>query len=239
MEFKKHKINWTGEKSARVWDYYSTNEHYRNTFFGKQVGHLVARFINKELNFSKLTNVLDFSCGMGDVIDKIIPFLNDNQKIYATDFSQKNIDFVTSRFKGISKLGSIELLRELPSKLPSDFFDLILITEVVEHLNDEELDSTLNEAHRLLKKGGYIFITTPNNEIYEAGELLCPDCGCIYHKWQHVRTWSKQSLENKMTQFNFKTFLSKELNWMNFKSKILAFIKPRPKGGLVYIGKKD
>jgi len=238
MEFKIHKIEWTAEKSARIWDYYSSNTNYRETFFGKQVGYLVAKYINKKLKLKRLENILDFSCGMGDIINELLPFLIPKHQIYATDFSEKNIEFVNKRFKENINFKGATLLQRLPSNLDSNMFDLILITEVVEHLTDDELSSTLKEAHRLLKKGGMVFITTPNNENYSANEIMCPDCGCIYHKWQHLRTWNKLQLESTVQKFGFEKFISTELNWMNNKEKILNIIKPRPKGGLLYVGKK-
>lgn len=238
-EFRIHKIDWTGEKSARIWDYYSSNENYRNTFFGKQVGKLVVKFINKKINIRQQNDILDFSCGMGDIMAEFLPYLNKKQKLHATDFSKKNIEFVNKRFDGNINFDSAILLQSLPSKLPSNSYDLVLLTEVVEHLNDEELNSTLVEINRILRKGGYIFITTPNDEKYEANEIMCPDCGCIYHKWQHVRTWNIKNLEITVSKYGFSTFYINALNWMGTKAKILSLIKKRKNGGLVYIGRKN
>lgn len=43
----------------------------------------------------------------------------------------------------------------------ADFFDLVLMSEVIEHLPQSPLIA-LSEINRILKKGGYVFITTPN-----------------------------------------------------------------------------
>ncbi len=238
MEFKPHKIEWSGEKSARIWDYYSSNHHYRNNFFGLQVGHLIASYIYQSIPLTPSAKILDFSCGMGDILEQLINKSKSHYTFYGTDFSEKNVEYVTRRFKGNTKFKGIKFLRNLPSDLPDNEFELVLLTEVIEHLTDEEINGTLSEIYRVLKPGGFVFITTPNKEIYEAGEQLCPDCGCIYHRWQHLRVWDRVSLSIYVEKFKFNPFIVKELNWVSWKSKILTFYKKREKGGLVYIGQK-
>lgn len=61
-------------------------------------------------------------------------------------------------------LPQVHIVNIEKEKLPfkSDFFDLILFTEVIEHLTENHL-GFLKECHRLLKKDGRLFITTPNS----------------------------------------------------------------------------
>lgn len=54
------------------------------------------------------------------------------------------------------------------SKLPSHSFDLILCTEVIEHIDDSK--SALREMHRLLKPGGILIVSTPQR--YSPLELM-------------------------------------------------------------------
>ena len=51
---------------------------------------------------------------------------------------------------------------DLNSKIPykSDTFDIVLAEEVYEHLYNHR--TFLDEIHRILKKGGYFILTTPN-----------------------------------------------------------------------------
>ncbi len=50
----------------------------------------------------------------------------------------------------------------LPLALPDSSFDVILSTEVIEHLENPR--ATLREFFRLLRPGGHAIITTPNQE---------------------------------------------------------------------------
>jgi 2-polyprenyl-3-methyl-5-hydroxy-6-metoxy-1,4-benzoquinol methylase len=54
-------------------------------------------------------------------------------------------------------------VRNIPleeANFPKESFDAVLASHLVEHLNDPR--SFFEEVHRILKKDGYIFITTPN-----------------------------------------------------------------------------
>lgn len=52
-------------------------------------------------------------------------------------------------------------LEDVPYPLPSDSFDAVIMTEVYEHLRHYPINS-LREVHRVLKTGGRLYFTTPN-----------------------------------------------------------------------------
>ena len=102
--------------------------------------------LKKGLDYAKKDNlklkILDIGCGKK-------PFLNmfDKQDNYL------GIDF--------SKNSSADIIQDLNSKLPFDneYFDFIIISETIEHLPDPL--KVLNEATRVLKEKGIIFISSP------------------------------------------------------------------------------
>jgi len=60
-------------------------------------------------------------------------------------------------------------VRNLPleeNKFPDESFDVVLASHLIEHLNDPR--SFLAETFRILKNGGYIFISTPNISGFQA-----------------------------------------------------------------------
>lgn len=105
---------------------------------------------NEVQNFvSKIENkkILDFGCG-----DSRYKKLISNSNNYI------GIDVVESGHPNYNKKHDLIWDKK---KLPfeNDFFDLILMTEVLEHLENVEL--TLKELHRVLKNNGAMLITVP------------------------------------------------------------------------------
>jgi len=64
-----------------------------------------------------------------------------------------------------------DICKDNSSLIPDDYFDIIVCTEVLEHTLNPFLAA--NELHRILKKGGQCFVTTPFN-LRIHGPL--PDC---------------------------------------------------------------
>jgi hypothetical protein len=68
--------------------------------------------------------------------------------------------------------------------------------------------------------------------------MMCPDCGCIYHKWQHVRTWTADSLRDRMEEAGLHTRVVKAVAWLNWRGKLMSLLTTRnvDRNGLVYVG---
>lgn len=244
MKFEQHDIKWDSDKIHRFWDFVTTNASLSNQFFGLTAGKHVASILNKTSKIKRLSNIIDISCGKGDILYSLLPYLNHGQSIYGTDFSEENIKYVNNRLKSSNQFQKALLLREYPSPFPEEFFDLVIMTEIIEHLSDKELELTLNEAHRILKKGGYLFITTPYSEDLDANKIMCPDCGCVFHRWQHRRSWTPDTLQKKLEEYHFYTRLLNPMTLssslkMRFTFKLakrMNLMKPK---SILYLGEKQ
>jgi 2-polyprenyl-3-methyl-5-hydroxy-6-metoxy-1,4-benzoquinol methylase len=238
MPFEPHEITWTPEKSKRIWDYYGSRSQFRSTFFGYIAGPLVARKLIAAVGAAPDARILDFSCGQGDVIAALLPHLTSGQEISACDFSATYVDAVQERFRGDARFKGAMLVTQLPGPLPAGHYDIVYATEVIEHLDDTELERMLAECQRILRPGGRVFFTTPNQEDYEASKLMCPECGCIFHKWQHLRTWTSSTLKARMEGAGFRTRRVEAVAWLNFRGKLMSLLTKRriECDGLVYVG---
>ena len=203
-------------------------------------GDLVAERLFSDIHLADDARVLDFSCGPGDVIAACLPRMRDKQEMYATDFSDTYVRRVADRFKDELRFKGSVLTQSLPTPYPAEFFDVVIATEVIEHLLDSELDGMLAECHRLLKPGGRVFFTTPNNEDYDASKILCPECGCTFHRWQHVRVWTVGTLRARVEHAGFITRVVKPVAWQRWLGKLRSLVVNRRiiKGGLVYVGER-
>jgi len=83
-------------------------------------------------------------------------------------------------------------LEEVP--WPKGTFDVVLISEVLEHLDAGEGASAVAELHRVLRPGGVMVGTVPYGEDLKAHTVLCPCCGTQFHRWGHQRSFDRASL---------------------------------------------
>jgi len=74
----------------------------------------------------------------------------------------------------------------------------VFLIEVLEHLPPEVAAKALAECRRVLQPGGHLIVTVPNEENLAANAVACPDCGCVFHRMQHVRRFSQRSLAEEM-----------------------------------------
>jgi SAM-dependent methyltransferase len=73
-------------------------------------------------------------------------------------------------------------------------FDVVVMSEVLEHLDDAVLDATLSEIHRVLRAGGLFIGTVPARENLADSRVVCPDCGHQFHRWGHKHSFDVASL---------------------------------------------
>lgn len=79
-------------------------------------------------------------------------------EVFALDIESAYLDHLR-HLTGIHKNLALTIDDITASKMPDAAFDLILCTEVVEHISDSL--SALQEMHRLLRPGGTLLLTTP------------------------------------------------------------------------------
>lgn len=226
-DFTKHEIRWTDETTGRLWDYYSQTYPYNDLYFAKACGRDIILQSQKTIGKIRDKSVLDFGCGPGFMADHLSS-LNSAPKNYTgIDFSEKSIKIVET--KKLEFDTQSLFIRELPTGLPSESFDLCFLIEVIEHLEDNHLNQTLTEIKRLLKPGAHLIVTTPNSEDLRLEKVFCPDCGCLFHKMQHVRSWNMQSLSTFMQESGFAVTCVKTLTFsdsrFNIYNKLVNKIK--------------
>ena len=99
--------------------------------------------------------------------------------------------------------------------------------EVVEHLTDDVIESIFEQLKPLLKQNGRILLTTPNNEDLSKSTRYCPNCSTSFHEWQHIRSWSQDSLEAFMNKMGFETDFTNitDFSSLTLKRKLINFLR--------------
>ena len=68
-------------------------------------------------------------------------------------------------------------------------FDVVIVSEVLEHLTTETMRQALEEIKRILVPGGQIIGTVPCEENLEDATVVCPSCGEVFHKVGHLQSF--------------------------------------------------
>lgn len=226
-----HDVVWTPDRIKAFWDYNSSNSALEDTYFSKMRGRSIVDFVSRRI---RIGSALDMGCGRGDLIG----YLLEKHEAMGTDQSPESIAEVNRRFQRHPRFRGAFAGSE---DLPDGVADTVFVIEVVEHLDDATLASLLTEARRLLNRDGHLVLTTPNEEELEANKVLCPECRCVFHRWQHVRSWTAQGLVDHLAQFGFEgTAMATLLSHRNGLGRIAHKLYHRLKGAhmpnMVYIG---
>jgi 2-polyprenyl-3-methyl-5-hydroxy-6-metoxy-1,4-benzoquinol methylase len=135
------------------------------------------------------SRVLDYGCGPGYLIERL---MQRGFQAAGLDFSPVTLNAVRKNFgQTPAFLGAFTLQELREARI---HFDAATIIEVVEHLYDTQLQELLQTLKSLLKPSGIAVFSTPNDEQLEKSMILCPVSNQLFHRRQHVRSWSADSL---------------------------------------------
>ncbi len=79
-------------------------------------------------------------------------------------------------------------------------YDLVLCTEMLEHLDDATYEGALREFNRVATKA--ILITVPNRENMRENMGVCAECRTRYHIWGHRRRFTPADLKSLFPSFD-------------------------------------
>tara|TARA_B100000676_G_C17892929_1_gene740239 strand:- start:291 stop:974 length:684 start_codon:yes stop_codon:yes gene_type:complete len=175
---------------------------------------------------SKITdgmNILNIGVGRGG-LEKIL--VSKNIKIYSLDPSENSINFIKDEFN-LGDNAKVGFSQEIPFK--NDQFDIVIMSEVLEHLSNEVLLETIKECHRVLRSGGRFIGTVPADEALNSSLVVCPGCDNKFHRWGHVQSFSKTRLDDILNTKFSKVIIKREFfgNWtsLNWKGRMLFLVK--------------
>lgn len=121
----------------------------------------ILQFLPKNQNLK----VLDAGCGEGHLVELLSNNLKDNV-YYGVDITDVAIEKAKARCPSAKILkGSISSLQ-----FPDKFFDVVICTEVIEHIYDYE--KVIVELKRVLKDEGFLIITFPNETNWTISRFL-------------------------------------------------------------------
>ena len=209
-----HQMSEQGYNQDTIWDFYQ-NE-MAESFEGSS-----ARITYLLNQIPKGSRCLNIGVGSGILEYKAHQLGID---VYSLDPSDKSIQKLNEKFP---KRATVGFSQEMPFENAS--FDCVIMSEVLEHLSDEVLTSTIIEVRRVLKHGGVFIGTVPSNENLALNQIVSPSDGFVFHRWGHLQSFNKERLKKMLTKSFSRTEVTEKLfvNWatLNWKGKVIGFLR--------------
>lgn len=187
------RIKWTPQLVNKFWDGVAQTE-LDNLSFGKVAGPQFLELISNYLVQGR--SYLDFGAGSGHVVQLLL-----DRGLNAAGFDSSP----DRQALLLEKIGQHKNFLGIKGVDSNEQFDVVLLMEVVEHVLDEEFSSVLARVSSFVKPGGYLVVSTPNNENLESSSVYCPVSDTFFHRWQHVRSFTPLLLSECFRKIGFST----------------------------------
>jgi 2-polyprenyl-3-methyl-5-hydroxy-6-metoxy-1,4-benzoquinol methylase len=184
-------VRWTPDLVSRFWDTL-TETKLLDIGFSKLAGRYLFEAVKWHLTPG--TRHLDFGAGDGDFVELLA---TGGYPAAAFEGSDRRRRALLDRLEG--KAGFLGAI----GPDTGESFDAVFMIEVIEHILDEQVGSTLELIRRFLKPSGRLVVTTPNSENLDHAMCVCPTDGSVFHRWQHVRSFSAASLTALLKEHGF------------------------------------
>jgi SAM-dependent methyltransferase len=114
------------------------------------------------------------------------------------------------------------VIENLP--VDSNSVDVVVVSEVFEHLSPESMSAGLEEIKRILKPTGKLLGTVPYRESLAANMVFCPDCKKVFHRWGHQQTFNVPKLREALSA-HLRPVTIRPRFFLNWKSTLAQFPK--------------
>jgi ubiquinone/menaquinone biosynthesis C-methylase UbiE len=169
-------------------EYYEISEFWNKNFLHDPDEQIRISEITSSIPVDVKT-ILETGCGNGAVINNI-----SNKKkfkrIVGVDISTNALSHVkTEKYEGNVNNLNFE----------DESFDLVIASEVIEHLTYNDFTPGIKEIQRVSNK--YILISVPNDENLLVNSRMCSKCYCWFNPNYHMGSFSNSSLSNLFDDF--------------------------------------
>lgn len=142
--------------------------------FKESYGEKIEGRLEEVLRHIKITpgmRILDIGCGRGEVVLYVARHGAEGIGIdYSKDAIKLAKEMRKTKVKEIRARMKFYHMNAKRLKFPKSFFDIIIMTDVAEHLYDKELNKVFTEIKRVLKKDGILALhTAPNKLFFDIG----------------------------------------------------------------------
>ena len=199
----------------RIWDHFQTT---RADSFGHAAGRYAAMEAAVRHSSRNGGRVLNIGIGAGGLERRL---LGQGRVVASLDPSAQAVAVMVAL--GIdARCGRAE-------QMPFDgaSFDVVVASEVLEHIEPGTRTEVLAEIARVLVPGGWFVGSVPYREVLADGEVICPDCGKVFHRWGHVSSFDRAGLAAELARVFVNVTCRRRsfVDWAAARSSPLLLVK--------------
>jgi ubiquinone/menaquinone biosynthesis C-methylase UbiE len=165
----------------KIWEYFQND--LPESFSGARVR---LRYVARLLEPGR--RVLNVGIGAGIFEEEALARKLD---VHSLDPDEKAIGRLRERL-GMGEKAKTGYIQTMP--FPDNYFDAVVLSEIIEHLPEDVAEKGLAEARRVLVPGGRVVGTVPSREDLRQSVVACPKCSHVFHRWGHQRSYDPASM---------------------------------------------
>jgi len=170
-----------------IWNYYQNESPELFTGSRARIQYLLRRIPGRRA-------VLNIGCGTG-LFERAA--LDHGLDVHSLDPSEQTIEALRSSLH-LGSRAQVGHIQQIP--FSDAQFDVVVLTEVLEHLTSEVIAAGLAEIRRILKPGGRILGTVPSRENLQDQTVVCPACATSFHRWGHQQSFEPQQVRTLLAR---------------------------------------
>jgi ubiquinone/menaquinone biosynthesis C-methylase UbiE len=204
------------ESQDAIWDYYQNEAP--ESFAPAEARHkYLVKYVRRG------TRILNIGIGDGAFEARAVALGAD---VHALDPVAATVERTRAKL-GLGEKARVGYSQALP--FPDAHFDLVVVSEVLEHLEEKVLHASLAEVQRVIKPGGHVIGTVPARERLTDKTVVCPNCHSRFHRWGHMQSFDATRMRNLLGR-HFRVVKVVErpfVGWasLNVKGKIRGLLK--------------
>lgn len=212
-----HQVSWTPQAVRRFWDFQGENAASEHGFFSRRFARRIVGLA--ERRGALAGPVIDVGCGPGFLCEEL---LGRGHAAGGVDASSRNVARARARLAGRPGFLGVVVGEGASLPLADARAGALFLVEVLEHLSPAARAALLDEIARVLRPGGTLVATTPNQEDLDAKKVACPECGCVFHRVQHLASLDAALLGSLLDAHGFEAVFLEAVNFRHFPDLALG-----------------
>lgn len=200
----------------------TNREIWKNKWHGRsEPVNAFARTVVRRMGTGRGRRLLDVGCGNGQ--DSLY-LAKAGFQVTATDFSESGIEILSER-AAAHALPIDARLHDTAQKFPfeSGYFDVVYAHLALHYFDDSMTRKVFCEMHRLLRKGGVLFVKckSVDDSLYGKGENVGPD---MYRSGHTRHFFSAEYLTSVLAEFEIVSLRKSASSYHGKRSAFVAAV---------------